>query len=201
MKRSLLIILIAVISAVTALAQTASIDFWQFPDKVVQRSWEMGVRGELLTTKGWNTASGFYAKPNPEPQDKSFEVYSNFYGISSISIKGDQADILMEYDDGGRIDSNLHYSPPPKITAFKTAINFHLTLTPTYSLMFGPDGTTLIESKPTGHSAWKIEGTPIRPWTTVNTAVRYVLEMRNKTTDPLTRKNADETIAKLPTLH
>ena len=39
------------------------------------------------------------------------------------------------------------------------------------------------------------------PWTTVSTAVRYVLEMRDNTADPTIKKNADETLAQILKLH
>jgi hypothetical protein len=35
----------------------------------------------------------------------------------------------------------------------------------------------------------------------VNAAIRYVLEMRNKTNDPIIKKNADETLAILLKMH
>jgi hypothetical protein len=201
MKQLFLIIPILAIGTVTALAQKARTDFWGSPREVVEHLWSMGVTGELLTTQGWNTASGFYTKPNLEPQDKSFNVYSNYYGLYSVTINGDKAEVIMDYSNGGRIDSNLRYSPPPKTNAFKTGLAFQLILTPSYMRMFGPDGKTEIEKKATGYSAWKIEGPAFPPWTTVNTAIRYVLEMRNKSSDPVIKKNADETISKLLTLH
>jgi hypothetical protein len=48
---------------------------------------------------------------------------------------------------------------------------------------------------------WKVKGSPGDPWTTVNTAIRYALEMREKATHPAIKKNADQTIAKLLRLH
>ena len=53
----------------------------------------------------------------------------------------------------------------------------------------------------TGPAAWQIEKTPALAWTTVNTAIRYVLEMRIKTNDPSIKKNADETLEKLLKRH
>lgn len=200
MNRFLLTILFFSIGAIAALAQTP-MSFWHSPEKVVEHVWEMAVTGDLLTAEGWDRASGYYTKPNPPVLDKSFDVYSNYYGLDSVSIKGDKAEVVMDFDNAGRIDSNLHYSPPPRTNAFKTGLVFRLSLTPSYMQMFGPDGKTLVERKPTGDSAWKIDEQAYRPWTTVNTAIRYVLEMRTKTTDPVIKKNADETIAKLLTLH
>jgi len=53
---------------------------------------------------------------------------------------------------------------------------------------------------------WLIEGGPgLRclnvdetcAWTTLNTAIRYVLEKRKAMSDPIARKNADQTLSKL----
>ena len=148
MKQFLLTILIFTIGVAMALGQTARTDFWGSPRGVVERLWNMGVTGELLTTEGWNTASGFYVKPDTTRRDKSFNVYSNYYGLDRVSINGDKAEVVMEFDNGGRIDSNLRYTPPPKTIAFKTAVAFQLTLTPPFMRMFGPDGKTEIERKP-----------------------------------------------------
>src|SRR2546427_13298298 len=43
-------------------------------------------------------------------------------------------------------------------------------------MMYGPDGRTLISKRPTGTRIWEIKGSQGRPFTTVNTAIRYVLE-------------------------
>ena len=114
MKQLLMIIPIFVIGTLATLAQTARTDFWGSPKEVVEHLWNLGVTGDLLTTEGWNTASGFYTKPNPERRDKSFNVYSNYYGLYRVSIKGDKAEVVMDYSNGGRIDSNLRYNPPPQ---------------------------------------------------------------------------------------
>ena len=48
----------------------------------------------------------------------------------------------------------------------------------------------------------RIEGSPLwPPWTTVNTAIRYVLEQKAKATDAAVKKNADETIEAMLALH
>jgi hypothetical protein len=67
-------------------------------------------------------------------------------------------------------------------------------------MMYGPNGK-LIEKKPIGSRFWQIQGSPGLPWTTVNTAIRYVLEMRDKTSDPAIKKNTDQTLAELMKLH
>jgi hypothetical protein len=103
----------------------------------------------------------------------------------------------MGYGDRGKIDSALRYTPPPKTEFIKIGTLYHLVPVPAYVMMYGPDGMTLVEKKPVGYRVWQIDGSPDLPWTTVNTAIRYVLEMRGKTKDPAIQKNADETLAKL----
>jgi hypothetical protein len=200
MSRYLIAILALAVAAPWATGQTA-MTLGGEPKEVVEQYWNMGMRGELLTPEGWEASSGLFTKPNPALQDNSFDVFSNDYGVNSATITGNTAEVAMGFSNLGRIDSALRYSPPPKTPYYKTALLFRLALTPLYIRMFGPDGKTEIERKPTGNSGWKISETFPRPWTTVNTAVRFVLETRNKTNDPVIKKNADETLTKLLTLH
>jgi hypothetical protein len=62
--------------------------------------------------------------------------------------------------------------------------------------VYGPDGETVVREM-IGPAVWQIEDSPKTTWTTVNTAIRYVLEARSKTSDPILKRNADEIIAKL----
>jgi hypothetical protein len=59
--------------------------------------------------------------------------------------------------------------------------------------MFKEDGT---REERAGSMDWQIKEPIGLPWTTVNTAIRYVLEKREKATNPAIRKNADETLAR-----
>jgi hypothetical protein len=173
------------------------------PRDVVEHYWNMGVRGELLTRDGWEKASGDFETPNHFPQDASFDVFSNDFGISLPHIVRDATTVEVGFTDVGHIDAALRYTPPRPVPrgVLETAFLFRLAITPVYILMYGPDGKTLIEKKPTGNSAWTIVEPKLKPWTTVNTAIRYVLDMRDQTEDSVIRKNADETLAKLLTLH
>jgi hypothetical protein len=73
---------------------------------------------------------------------------------------------------------------------------YHLALLPTYSTMYVSDGKklTAAQKRPTGEAASQITDPRNFRWTTVNTAIRFVLEKRGKTTDPVIRENADRTI-------
>jgi hypothetical protein len=166
------------------------------PTEVIDEMWRLATQGVLLTQDGWSKLDALFTKPIPFPADKKILVVSNDWGPAYDYKLGDpHADVAVGYVDMGKIDSGLRYIPPKKTEFVKTAFLYHLSAVTAYSTMYASDGKP--EKTPVGSRAWKIEGSPDAPWTTVNTAVRYVLEMRMKTTDPTKKKNADETISKL----
>jgi hypothetical protein len=210
MKRvaTVVVVLMQFVAALSAQGTGTRAESAQEPIKgksrteVVDEVWRMATRGELLTPEGWNHACGFFTNPTPFSGNKAILVMSNDWGPSyEDRSKGDGTDVELGYFDMGKIDAELRYMPPPKTGFVKTGFLYHLVAVSAYSMMYGPDGKTLVEKKPIGSRVWQIQGSPGPPWTTVNTAIRYVLEMREKTTNPVIKKNADETLAKLLRLH
>lgn len=170
------------------------------PREAVLSLWNMAVRGQLLTPRGWQAAARLFAKPSPFPDRKSVVVYSNYYSIYSVSVAGDTAYVDVRMAEQGEIDSTLRYTPPPKLASsvYETALRYHLVASPPRLTMYGPDGKTKLSEKTVaGEKQWKIEDPQEWPWTTVNTAIRYVLERRNETKDVTLRRNADATLSKL----
>ena len=89
---------------------------------------------------------------------------------------------------------------PDDPCASKDFALYELEVKPTYIYMYGSDGKTLLDKKPTGF-AWVLEPAQGYRWATVNATIRYLLEMRAKTTDPEIRQNADKTISRLLRYH
>src|ERR1019366_3575017 len=172
------------------------------PSEVVDEIWFSATQGELLTADGWQRASRFFTKPTPFPGTKAIQVVSNYWAPASVTNSNKQrAEVFLGYLDLGKIDEALRYSDAPEPHYMKMAINYHLVLVPGYIGISGSDGKTLLDKKPTGKCVWQIEGNQGTQWTTVNTALRYVLEARDKTRDSAIRKNADQTLSKLRLLH
>jgi hypothetical protein len=172
------------------------------PKDVVDRLWKAGTDGELLTPDGWNTASRLFVKHEAFPANGSVRIVSNNWGVDHSSVSGDIAEVDMGYTDAGTVDASLKNSPPPKTGSYKTAMVFHLVFAPTHWTMFKSDGKDITgKEERTGPMEWQIQEPAALPWTTVNTAVRYVLEKREKAIDPAIRKNADETLGRLLKLH
>lgn len=168
--------------------------------EVVDEVWRIATQGGLLTPDGWSKACSFYTNPVPFPGNKEILIVSNEWG-PAYDLKGDGMQIEVGYADRGKIDSELRYTPPRKTEFVGTAFQYHLIAVPSYVVTYGPDGKTVIEKRPAGYRGWAIQGSPGTPWTTVNTAIRYVLEKRAATSDPVTRRNADATLTQLLKLH
>ncbi len=203
MKRIIFVALFFVICLPLAIPQAKEIQ-GKVPKELADELWTAATRGELLSRQGWTHASQrFFTKPTAFPGTKAIRVVSNSWG-PAYQLRGTEdaaADVLVGYLDVGGIDSALRYVPPLKTDAIKTAALYHFVTVEIYNTMYGPDGKTIVSRRATGLRAWQIEGRPGPPWTTVNTAIRYVLEMRARTSDPIVRKNADETLSRLLQLH
>jgi hypothetical protein len=173
------------------------------PTEVVDEVWRLATQGELLTPDGWRRACGFFSSPTPFPGNKVILVMSNYWGPAYEPMpRNDSADVELGYIALGKIDSTLRYTDTPQTEhVVKTAFVYHLVPVPSYLEMMGPDGKTLVEKKPVGYREWQIQGSPESQWTTVNTAIRYVLEKRDEAIDPIIKKNADQALAKLLQMH
>jgi len=62
----------------------------------------------------------------------------------------------------------------------------------------GLDG---IAKELTGPPEWRIEDTGFTLRFSINAAIHYVANVRDKTTDPSGKKNTDQTLSKLKNLH
>jgi hypothetical protein len=184
------------------------------PQQVVEELWKTATQGTLLTPEGWDkTTRGFADHPVPSPgstvvpnplsSPRPVLVTSNDWGVLDCTISGNSAKVTVEYYDAGRIDPLLRYSPGKDSGPMgKTAMLFTLVFAPVRYPSYTSGGNVLrVDKIMTGPAAWQIEKTPAFRWTTVNTAIRYVLEMRAKTNNPAIKKNADETLEKLLKRH
>jgi hypothetical protein len=168
------------------------------PEEVLDKYYEMINDGDLLTPDGWKQSANLFVHPSPIAKDDSIFVITGFpLGNGPMSVRGDQAEADQKWvDDLGTIDSALRYHPEPN-PAFEvegTIHVFHLVRTEKYWQILA-DGIS--EKEVSGPPQWRIEGSPTIRWASRAAAIRYVTEMRDKTSDPALKHNADKTLAKL----
>ena len=167
------------------------------PQEVVDELWRRATEGQLLTPQGWKRAGQLFTEPTIFIKPKVIFIVSNEWGPAfEYSAHSDEASVSVGFNPLGSIDSGLQYSQPS--SALKQFVKYEtvyeLAAVPTYAMMYGPDGKTLISKQPSGFRSWKIKGSESPPFATVNTAIRYILAQRERTQDAVIRKNADETL-------
>jgi len=168
------------------------------PPEVVNELWRLATQGQLLTPQGWTRSGQLFTSPTTFLKPKVIFIVSNEWGPAfEYSANPDRAGVSVGFNPLGSIGNGLHYTPPTSDTLkqfVKYDTVYDLATVPTDTMMYGADGKTLISNQPSGSRVWKIKGSQGRPFTTVNTAIRYVLAEREKTQDAVIRKNADETL-------
>lgn len=169
---------------------------------VVQSLWGMAASGEMIAS--WGSAARLFSEPGPWPSDRSVRVVSDYWWVEyhECSDKSEAIVIVQSHWDRipGVIDARLHFTPPPR-SAVQAGMAYRVIMASPQMYYWGADGKP-VPAKPTGEpKRWLIQGPPLPSFLTVTAAIRYVLEQRAKTEDPVIRKNADETLAALLQLH
>ena len=152
--------------------------------------------GEFLTPEGWKMAGKLYDRSDVFPRRGEISLMSTGGSLAENWLKGNQAEVETAWTDYyGTIDSALRYRPPKQdVSVTIPAYIFRLVYTNKHRDI-GTNGESVREL--TGPWEWKIEEPRMARWTTVNRAIEYVARMRDKTDDPIIKRNADRTIATL----
>jgi hypothetical protein len=126
-----------------------------------------------LTAEGWHEIAAFFVAPVSRRLTKVIVIKD--FVVSQPAIKGNRAEFYVEYITLGELDpATGRFSNSP---VMKVRSGFDLTHSPS--------------------TGWQIVGTPPEPHMTVDAANRYVKDMRDRTTDPSIKKNAEQSLTKL----
>ena len=186
---AMLMLLLLAIPARPQGAQTKE----QSPRTVVEEFWKLEIEGGRLTAEGQQRANTFFVRPIPIPLTKEVVVIDRDFSVWDPIINGNGAQVMIGVRSLGGIDSSLHYLPPDG-SAVKEGVGYHLLLSDKH-WEFGGDGKTLKEV--IGVPEWRIDRTGTKIFLTVDAARRYITQARDKTADPLIRRNADRALAAL----
>lgn len=164
------------ILAITAYAQRVSRSDGKPTSQVVVRYEELVSTGALLTPEGWEKAAALFKSATPYPASGEILIKSTGGTVGETWARDNKAEVQEKSTDFfGTIDSTLRYRPPNRDASAAIFI---------YRLA-GVD------------QEWKFAANMNQRIATPEQALRYIAEMRDKTTDPSMRANADKTIAAL----
>jgi hypothetical protein len=191
------VVLILSVSAVTAVAQAPQSN-GKATERVVRQYEKLIADGAFLTPEGWKKASRIFVRSNPYPKDGEVLLTSQAGLIGENWVRGDRAEVERKWTDfRGSIDSSLRYKPAmPTIDVIPAILDYSLVFTNRH-IDIEEEGTT---REVLGTWEWKIEGPQSERWATVEKAIIYVTEMRDKSDDPIVKRNANRTIAILKRL-
>jgi hypothetical protein len=166
------------------------------PKDVVDQFVKMDAEGERLTPEGWRQADALFVRPSEPPHTKVLLVIARHYAVSEATEKKNSPEFNMGYEEVGRIDTaSLRFAPSNGGIETRSFVK--------YTIVSGDVNRSPETAKTTSHegnksSEWKIGGTqPPAMHLTAAAAIRYVIQMRDKISDPTVKKNADQTLAKL----
>ena len=183
--------LLAVIAA--AASSTLAVPAPPSPMQMVEQFVKMDVEGLRLTPQGWHKADALFSRPGNPSQPKVLIVIGRHYAVSRAA-RGNMEEFYVGYEEVGRIDASLHFEPTIAAVETRSFEKYTVVLMSARPLETG--GETKIEAG--ARHEWRIDGgQPAEMHLTAVTAMRYVSRMRAETANPILKKNAEQTIAKL----
>ena len=169
------------------------------PSKVAQRF--VHLESSLLPDQ-WGELTNYFVE-TPKPQWNHVQVVDvlNVYIDMNGQTHEDSSEVAVSVLPLGELDSSLRlsnyktYRLPRNNSACNcdNYLGFTLVLSNKH-WQIAPDGTV---EELDGPLTWRIENTFFSPIITLNTAIRYVSQMRDNTRDLIIKKNAAETLAML----
>lgn len=166
------------------------------PKETIDQMWKRATAGEFLPPNGWAMYSGYFLHPLPADHKKIIRIVSNSWGVFTAYTNGTDAQVSVGCAAIGTIDAALKFTPAPPNPYAKAVCVFNLVLAPTRSeiYMAGSNGRTA-EQQHQGPPAWQIVDAQGPAFTTVNTAIRYVLQTEKATENPAIKKNAEKALS------
>lgn len=163
----------------------------------VEQFVKLDVEGTRLTPEGWQEADAIFVQPTRPPKDTVVVVIAEHYGVSESIGKEKEKTIKfdMGYEELGRIDSMLHFTPSNKGIETRSAYTYTLLLTNVYRT---PDADQKLAERSPVPFEWRIDGEqPAETHITVRAARRYLSRMRDEADDHSAKQNAAKSLATL----
>jgi hypothetical protein len=167
------------------------------PKAVVEEFWKMDTEGGRLTAEGWRAADSFFVRPIAPPKDKILCVISYPFAVSYSRIQGNRAEVIV--DTAGtvwKINPNMRLGV---CSDQDKGFWLNKLVRTSKHWEFAPDHRTLREVG--GPPEWRLEEETNYVYVTADIAIRYLMEVRDSTTNSVIKKNAEQSLATLRRHH
>lgn len=177
------------------------------PSSVVTDFIKMELKGVRLMPKGERKSAHFFVQSHPVSEDRNITVVSDRYELRERPTSGSKKTTstvdLYFYQFYGQLSPDLRFQsardiePESGLVRNGLSVSYSVVLTDRFSEL-KPNGQKPIEV--TNGPEWRIENFQAGLLIDVQTAIRYVTEIRDKSNDPVIKKNAAATLAILKKL-
>jgi hypothetical protein len=195
-----LLILLTVLGLLLILADAQALTDPQISSKQVTQKSPSEVAHRFLRLESgllpdqWGRLSDFFAQ-TPKPQWDKVHIVDVV--DMSIDTKGNSSHVSLSTNSLGELDSSLRLSdyPPMRLPLVVPSLSacygddyfeFSLSLTGKQSVITQSEAARQVDRP----LAWRIEDTSFEPLITLDTAMRYLSQVRKKTTDAAIKRNA-----------
>lgn len=178
------------------------------PKDVVQDFWKLETSGGRLTDSGWHDASRFFVRMTPSagPSKKVIHVTrpAGTARVEETARTESWAEVSVSPYVLGEIGPSLQFTSTPERGAYGVVLlgwtteTFHVVLTSEQWTINVDGGRNRETDRP---PKWLIDCDRNELWIDKYVAIRYVTEMRDRSTDAAIRRHADETLATLRKIH
>ena len=153
-------------------------------ETVTQSFVKLDTLGARLTPESRRSAATLFESPDTDRSTLLVSVIGSHYGFSKLSQDAHDARFYFGYEVLGKLDDSLRFTPSRSAVEIRSFKKFRVVVGKKNS------NSETIE--------WRIVGSqPRGSFITPEAAIRYVTQMRDRTTDGTLKHNADKTIASL----
>jgi hypothetical protein len=190
------IVSLILVTQVLSLAQSSA-GPTKSPKAVVEEFWKMDTEGGRLSDEGWRAADRFFVRPIERPKEKIICIFDYGFNVSFQRLRDDTAEVIV--NTAGTV---WNLDPKMRLSICsdqgKDLWLNKLVLTSKHWEL-APDHRTPREVS--GPPEWRFEKESNYVYLTVETAIRYLSQVRDTTTDPVIKKNAEQSLATLRRHH
>jgi len=177
------------------------------PKEVVERFYKLEAEGTWLVPDRWHELTDFFTSVQSWPPDDPVSVLRSYrVGDAKRNVVDGTThyEVDVDYSVWGSINFFLRFTRAElskgkgSVAAEPVERVSHMSLSLTDSFVMG--GPIWNEEKTKGTLRWRMNGRGGSSDVSVNTAIRWVTEMRDKSNDPAMKYNAERTLAILKSL-